>query len=186
MLTTELYFPCSIPGPKAQDLLNWFCGCGLPYHAVVVVLVQSHLFSVQIFELQWCLPFLNTYFLQQFVLYWIRYQKLKETAELSVQSKEFCCNISHQAFGLKSKLYFIMQVSNFPLLLIFIFLSIHISALLFLDDRIMNWESSRFKKTNDPQAFPLSSFSFLYKEAREVVSKYFVILHLSAKLGVKR
>lgn len=79
-----------------------------------------------------------------------------------------------------------MQVSNFPLLLIFIFLSTHISALLFLDERIMSSESSRFKKTNDLQAFPLSSFSFLYREAREVVSKYFVILHLSAKLGVKR
>lgn len=77
-------------------------------------------------------------------------------------------------------------MSHFPLLIIFIFPSIHISTLLFLDDGIMTWKSSRFKKTSDLQAFPLSRFSFLYREAREVVSKYFVILHLSAKPGVKK
>lgn len=105
---------------------------------------------------------------------------------MSVQLKEFCCNIKHQAFGLKSKLYFIKQVSNFPLLLIFIFLSIQTSTLLFQDDGIMNRMSSRFKKSNDLQTFPLSSFSLLYREIREVVFKYFLILHLSTKLGVKK
>lgn len=95
--------------------------------------------------------------------------------------------LQYKTLSIWSKdLYVIKQVSNFPLLLIFIFLCIHTSTLLFKDDGIMNQKSSRFKKTNDLQTFPLSSSSFLCRETREVVFKYFVILHLFTKLGVEK
>lgn len=82
-----------------------------------------------------------------------------------------------------------MQVSNFPLLLVFLFLSVQISTLLSQGDGIMQrMKVAGLTNPRDLRTFPLSSFPFLYREATEVVSwpsffPDFVICLLSTKLG---
>lgn len=76
----------STTGPSFCPL-NWFCDCILPFHAVVVDLVHSHFFPIQISKLQWCLYLFRIHAScsKQFMVSWTDTESLRKLLVCSVE-----------------------------------------------------------------------------------------------------